>query len=617
MALARGSERSNALALITPKQNAAVVLIMACLLMTGSLCAAETEAPDTAEQTTLTESLPPDVVAAKLSAQVAAQQLEAKRLAEKNPLEAIELLDSTAETVAAETALPEATRKLLGRRVQRTRTEIEQLTGKRRNELELDRQNAMIEAKIDKDRGRKIEVDQRLATLVEEYNVLIDEQRFAEAEVIAKKAAQLSPDSVVARQLLSQSRVIRRLDTQKMLAGSKGDALLDVIEDIEASSMPFVGPIEFPETHDWEDLTKSRARLAAEGRSQMSPAELIIKSKLTNQVEAKYQSQPLTEVLDDLARQAGVPLHVDLAGLESESVGTDTPVTISLDQSISLKSALKLLLEPLHLDFVVRDEVLKITSPLLVQGEVYSVSYPVADLVIPIPNFSDSEIGMNSAMKAGFSHVGPQVEVGRPPTGITNGMGTSPTTGTGSSNPNVLGQLQGGSLGGGSTVTPGVGNSGGSQADFQSLIELITQTVAPTTWNTVGGPGAVMPFQTNLSLVISQTQEVHEEIADLLDQLRRLQDLQITIEVRFITLDDAFAERIGVDFDFNIQTGVNSPLNMTAIPTAGGGSQSPFARGISAAPGGPSQLIGLGPDGTPGVSLGSIGGQQGGQQGGQ
>ena len=46
----------------------------------------------------------------------------------------------------------------------------------------------------------------------------------------------------------------------------------------------------------------------------------------------------------------------------------------------------------------------------------------------------------------------------------------------------------------------------------------------------------MMPFQTNLSLVVSQTQEVHEEIADLLDQLRRLQDLQVTIEVRFITL---------------------------------------------------------------------------------
>ena len=566
MALACGSERKFTFTLITPKQNFAAVFIMA-FASTTPMLAADAQPEKTVEKTASTkvlptpESLPIDVIAAKLSAQVAAQQLEAKRLAEKNPLEAIELLDRTAEAVAAETALPDATRKLLGRRVQRTRSEIEEISGKRRNELELDRQNAMIELKIDKERGRKIEVDQRLAALVEEYNSLIDEQRFAEAEVIAKKAAQLSPDSVVARQLLSQSRVIRRLDTQKMLAGSKGDALLDVIEDVEASSMPFVGPIEFPESHDWEDLTKSRARLAAEGRSQMSPAEMKIKSNLSNQIEARYRNQPLAEVLDDLAKQAKVPIHVDLIGLESESVGTDTPVTISLDQTISLKSALKLLLEPLHLDYVIRDEVLKITSPQLVQGEVYSVSYPVADLVIPIPNFSSDNLGITGALKEGYDRMSPmraQVEIGPTPAGITNGMGTSPTTSTGSSNPNVLGQLQGGSVGGGSSAVPSLAGTGGGQADFQSLIELITQTVGPTTWNTVGGPGAVMPFQTNLSLVVSQTQEIHEEIADLLDQLRRLQDLQVTIEVRFITLDDAFAERIGVDFDFNIQTGAST-----------------------------------------------------------
>ena len=87
--------------------------------------------------------------------------------------------------------------------------------------------------------------------------------------------------------------------------------------------------------------------------------------------------------------------------------------------------------------------------------------------------------------------------------------------------------------------------TGGSQADFQSLIELIQQTVAPQSWNTVGGQGAIQPFATNLSIVVSQTQEVHDEIADLLQQLRRLQDLQVAIEVRFIKLSDTFFERIG------------------------------------------------------------------------
>ena len=98
---------------------------------------------------------------------------------------------------------------------------------------------------------------------------------------------------------------------------------------------------------------------------------------------------------------------------------------------------------------------------------------------------------------------------------------------------------------------------GAAMADFDTLIELITSTIAPDSWDEVGGAGAIEPFPVNLSLVISQTQEVHEQIADLLDQLRRLQDLQVTIEVRFITLNDNFFERMGIDFDFSIDDNVN------------------------------------------------------------
>jgi general secretion pathway protein D len=120
------------------------------------------------------------------------------------------------------------------------------------------------------------------------------------------------------------------------------------------------------------------------------------------------------------------------------------------------------------------------------------------------------------------------------------------------------------------------GLGGGTGADFDSLIELIEQTIAPQTWDTVGGVGSVSGFETNLSLVVSQTQEVHEQIADLLEQLRRLQDLQVTIECRFITLADNFFERIGVDFDLSIDdnSNVNDPsmnfnFNQNLLPTGG------------------------------------------------
>ena len=76
-------------------------------------------------------------------------------------------------------------------------------------------------------------------------------------------------------------------------------------------------------------------------------------------VKASHRDQPLSAVLDALAKQADVPIHLDMVGLEQEAVRSDTAVTISLDQPISLKSALKLLLEPLHLDYVIKDEVLQ------------------------------------------------------------------------------------------------------------------------------------------------------------------------------------------------------------------------------------------------------------------
>ena len=42
------------------------------------------------------------------------------------------------------------------------------------------------------------------------------------------------------------------------------------------------------------------------------------------------------------------------------------------------------------------------------------------------------------------------------------------------------------------------GQGGGNEADFDSLIDLITSTVAPTTWDEVGGPGTMSKFPTGV-----------------------------------------------------------------------------------------------------------------------
>jgi len=214
----------------------------------------------------------------------------------------------------------------------------------------------------------------------------------------------------------------------------------------------------------------------------------------------------------------------------------------------------------------------------------FALTYSVADLVIPIPNFvPNNRMGLSGALADAYNSAPPGVvsNVGLRPTALLASRDGTPASGVinpavlsqmgqmNPMNPMMSGQRQGQMPGNG--FGPG-GTSGGAQADFDSLIDLITSTVAPDTWGDAPGQGSIKEFATNLSLVISHTQDVHDQIADLLKQLRKLQDLQVTIEVRFITLNDNFFERIGVDFQFNIQS---DTLNPNTQQPASGGTQRP------------------------------------------
>ena len=49
-------------------------------------------------------------------------------------------------------------------------------------------------------------------------------------------------------------------------------------------------------------------------------------------------------------------------------------------------------------------------------------------------------------------------------------------------------------------------------ADFDALIELITRTICPETWEDVGGTGTIAAFPQRTCLVVSQLAEVHEAL---------------------------------------------------------------------------------------------------------
>ena len=506
----------------------------------------------------------------QVAADLAHKESNARKMREADPAGALALLEEARGKVVS-SGLDSTYRDQLLRRVDRAIRETNQYIEQNRPQIELANRNSRTHEEVDRRQRIKVEVGEKLALLVDEFNTLIDEQRYEEAQVVAKRAAQLDPENPVVGQVLLQAKFVRNLMNAKAIENAAEEGFVNAMGEVDRAKIPFAGdknPMVFPDAKVWSDLSQSREKLLAKSGRQRSEQDIEIEKKLRTPVSLRFTNAPLSKVLENLAKLAEVNLHLDPQGLAEEGVTSDTPVTIELRNEIMFKSALNLILEPLHLSYVIEDEVLKITSEQMRDGQVVPLTYNVADLVVPIPNFVPTPMGLASAYNAAMGSVGfgggmpfgSSTTTPLPVVGSRDGKG-----GTFAMNPQVYAQQMGtapspGPMGGGSNVPIGSGPGGlggGAQADFDSLIELITTTVKPDTWDDVGGPGSIAEFETNLSLVISQTQEVHEEIADLLEQLRRMQDLQVTIEVRFITLNDNFFERIGVSFDFDISDNID------------------------------------------------------------
>jgi general secretion pathway protein D len=78
----------------------------------------------------------------------------------------------------------------------------------------------------------------------------------------------------------------------------------------------------------------------------------------------------------------------------------------------------------------------------------------------------------------------------------------------------------------------------------EQLIKLITTTVEPKSWSDKGGLGTVDYHPLSKRLVINQTPDIQEQIHDLLSSLRRLQDRQVALEVRFISVNEDIDKKL-------------------------------------------------------------------------
>jgi len=525
----------------------------------------------------------------------------AEKMREKQPEQAVALLNQTLASVQAANLSEEQTTSLTAW-VKSSRGSIESYMAQQAPVLELERKNTETKDLIEREIQTRVRIEQEIASLVQKFNELYDQKRFAEAHAVAKQAEALDPENPTIVTMTLKSQFALRVDRNEKLKAGKEQSFLDQLDAVEWAAVNPVArddmPMAYPE--NWEELKKSRPKLPADAREH-TEAEMRVRRSLSQPVSLHFNNAPLSEVLNYVADTQGINVQVEEAGLNEEGVTGSTPISINVD-GIQLKSALNLILDPLNLGYAIENEVLNVTSRMRKQGELSTIVYHVADLVVPLtPPTPVSRTIPGSGYELGGTPTAPGGLRGVPATPRGgNGFAQVPANPFAGANPGM------GGIGGGD---PSQALAGPSQANhgFDALTDLITTTVSPENWQELGGAGTISEHQSTLSLVVRQTQKVHQEIADLLEQLRRLQDLQVTIEVRFITVSDQFFEQIGIDFDFNINDTVGNPgVNTDFSPMRPFGSVDPVFGGA----GGGSSSSGAGTGGSTG-SGGSSSGSSG------
>jgi hypothetical protein len=136
--------------------------------------------------------------------------------------------------------------------------------------------------------------------------------------------------------------------------------------------------------HAWPVLSLLLSALSAaqEYEPRLEESEAVIEATLIQPTRFDFTDMPLSDVVGFIQETHQLPIQLDNKALADAGIGSDTVITRRV-HGLKLCSALDLLLGELDMTYVVRDEVLLLTTKTEAENLLFTRVYPAADLVLP------------------------------------------------------------------------------------------------------------------------------------------------------------------------------------------------------------------------------------------
>ncbi len=373
-----------------------------------------------------------------------------------------------------------------------------------------------------------------ISQLIQNAYTAVKEGRYDDAAKIADLI--LAMDSANKEGLYIKEKVngIKHKHTTESLKATHTQEKLKSHEYLKESSIPYQETLRFPAKEPWADITKRTLpeldKIIEENKIKTEQLRLIpnpqegtfpkvVEDALNTIISFEFLDTPLRDIVIFIREKTNINLIID-------SEAGNAPVTLKL-KDVPLRTALKYILPKGH-EYVIEGDIIHIYKQKMEMRV-----YDVRDILI---NLDDKEPLKFDITAAATSQMG---------------LSKAETVKTKDASERVL-----------------------------DLIELIVTTVEPSSWShhtsvigasATGGQRSInIPGQGEGSiiartgqpgdLVAVNSKYVHKQIEDLLASLRSSQNLQVSIEARFIEVTDKFLEEIGSSISkfFSKNTSVNT-----------------------------------------------------------
>ncbi len=346
---------------------------------------------------------------------------------------------------------------------------------------------------------------QRVATMLKASIAAFERGDYESAQEIADRVLAEDPRNARATDLRDASFRAGREQFRADFLARKREQYARWQEEIQELLVPWTGVITLPEAATWQansDLRRGRGSLLD---ASADPSEALLREQLATTMVPGLQIvevESLREVVATVQTLTDLPLVVDPA---AEAAAFDAAVifNIRLTNPMPAINVLDLVAELAgpEVAWTIRHEAVVFTTQEKVRGDLVIKNHTVHDLTFGLTDF-----------------LGPRIDKLRLLDELEDDDGGGPFGGLGERA--VI-------------IEP------------DQLSNLVTENVAKDSWD---GDGVSIDIFDGGNLVIVQTAEVQRQVVKFLEDLRLFSSSMVTIESKFMTVQDNWIQEIGVEF---------------------------------------------------------------------